>query len=458
MFGSIVTRLAAIVILALTMMVVASLTLSYLTAWRAHETGSFVPLPEQVAAIVKLLDDTSPERRDDVLRAINGDLLHAEISQERSDASSYADASEFAPGLNFVFRRYSEILKGRYVMATISRAGTANNRFTRLFTWGIAHDQVLHLVIGLTDGNYLLIDAQSELGQRIFGIPPGFLLTLMSSAIALAAILALLREARPVKQLSTAVARFAATAELQVLPQGRAREVRSLIEAFDQMQRRIIALLDGRTFIIGAVSHDLKTYVTRLRLRVEAIEDEDKRKGAIIDLEEMSALIGVAQDFTEHALVSPCRQQLDFLTLIRSELSRFGEASITIDAGDLSTCLVDGDAVALRRLVTNLIENAVKFAKSVRVSLNRTEEAIQFIVDDDGPGIPVAERTHIFEPFYRLEKSRSRKTGGAGLGLAIADEIVRGHGGTIKASASPMGGARIIVGLPCDPTPNHNDL
>lgn len=448
MFGSIVTRLATIVILALTMIVVASLTLSYLTAWRAHETGTFVPLPEQVAAIVKLLDETPPERRGDVLRAVNGNMLHVEITQEKSDAMNYADASDFAPGLNFVFRRYSEILKGRYVVASISKAGAANNRLTRIFAWAVARGQVLRLVVGLKNNDYLLIEAQNELGQRIFGIPPGFLLTLMSSAIALAAIFALLREARPVKELSAAVARFAATAELQPLPQGRAREVRSLIEAFGLMQRRIIALLEGRTFIIGAVSHDLKTYVTRLRLRVEAIEVPDKREGAIADLEEMSALIGDAQDFTQHALVSPCRQELDFLTLMQNEIRRFSEASIAVDAGDIFTCRVVGDPVALRRLVANLIGNAVKFAKTVRVSLSRADKGIQFIVDDDGPGIPVAERTHVFEPFYRLEKSRSRKTGGAGLGLAISDEIVRAHGGTIRAGASPMGGARIIVALP----------
>ena len=448
-FSSIVTRLAIIVILALTMMVVASLTLSYLTAWRAHETGTFVPLPEQVAGIVKLLDETLPERRNGVLQAINGNLLHAEIKAVKPDASSHADAAELAPGLNFLFQRYNEVLRGRYVSAAILRSGAGDNRITRMFTWAVTRNQVLRLVIGLNDGAYLLIEAQSELGQRIFGIPPGFLLTLMSSAIALVAILALLREARPVRQLSAAVVRFAATAEMQALPQSRAREVRSLIEAFDLMQQRIITLLEGRTFIIGAVSHDLKTYVTRLRLRVESIDDDEKRKGAITDIEEMSALIDDAQDFTKHALVSPCRKELDILALVRTEISRFGEVSIALDAGNISACRIDGDAVALRRLIANLIGNAVKFANTIRVSLIRAEKGLEFIVDDDGPGIPVPERTHIFEPFYRLEKSRSRKTGGAGLGLAIADEIVRAHGGTIKAGSSPMGGARIIVGLPC---------
>jgi signal transduction histidine kinase len=271
----------------------------------------------------------------------------------------------------------------------------------------------------------------------------------MSSGIGLAAILVLLREARPLKQLAAAVEEFSASLRLQALPNGYAREVKSLVQAFDLMQKRIIALLEGRTFILGAVSHDLKTYVTRLRLRVEAIDAEDKRAKAISDIEEMASLIDNALDLTRQSLVSLERSEVDIATLLREEIEHFVEAEGVVRLAAIEPAVMSGDAVALRRLVANLLDNAMKFGTVVSISLGRSDSMIELIVDDNGPGIPEDERANIFEPFYRLEKSRNRKTGGAGLGLAIADAISRAHGGSIRAEASPLGGARIVISLPC---------
>ncbi len=193
----------------------------------------------------------------------------------------------------------------------------------------------------------------------------------------------------------------------------------------------------------------MKTYITRLRLRAETLEDDDRRTRTARDLDDMAALIDDALAVARGGSVSDRRERVELRELLRTEIDeRPGEAITLREAPNTSGLAVMGDPVALRRLFSNLIDNALRYGSKAEVELARHDEMIEINIDDNGPGIPEAERQAVFEPFYRLEQSRSRETGGSGLGLAIARQIVDAHGGAIAIAQSPQGGARIVVSLP----------
>ena len=233
-----------------------------------------------------------------------------------------------------------------------------------------------------------------------------------------------------------------------VRPRG-APEIKKLIAAVNDMQGRIAALVKGRTMLLGAISHDLKTYITRLRLRAETLEDDTRRERTARDLDDMATLIDDALAVARGGSVSDRREHVDLHKLLRMEIGeRSGEAIELRDTPNITDRSVLGDPVALRRLFSNLIDNALRYGSRCSVEMSCREDLVEVLIDDDGPGIPVAERQAVFEPFYRLEQSRNRATGGSGLGLAIARQIVEAHRGAIAIAQSPQGGARIAVSLP----------
>jgi signal transduction histidine kinase len=214
------------------------------------------------------------------------------------------------------------------------------------------------------------------------------------------------------------------------------------------MQERIAGLVRGRTVLLGAISHDLKTYLTRLRLRAETIPEPEQQERTVRDLDDMTALIEDALALARGASVSERREEVDIADLIAKEIADRKDGRLRLRDAPARPAMVRGDAVALRRLMANLIDNALRYGAGAEVAVEDAGAEIVVLIDDDGPGIPALERSAVFEPFYRVEPSRSRETGGAGLGLAIARAIVEAHGGRIGADGAPEGGARIRIVLP----------
>jgi two-component system, OmpR family, osmolarity sensor histidine kinase EnvZ len=208
----------------------------------------------------------------------------------------------------------------------------------------------------------------------------------------------------------------------------------------------------NRTFMLAAISHDLRTYLTRLRLRVEMMPDPDMRERATRDVEEMSVLLDDALTFARTSFASNRSEQVDLAEIVRHECSERTASDQAIKCDVPATPIhVWGDPAALARIVGNLIDNAVKYGGEAAVALSQAGTEAIMLVDDRGPGVPPAERERIFEPFLRLEASRNRDRGGAGLGLAIARHLVLSLGGTIVVEDRPGGGARFRVALPMIP-------
>jgi signal transduction histidine kinase len=304
----------------------------------------------------------------------------------------------------------------------------------------------LRIAVALNGGGYAVFETHGEISRRIFGLPPGFWIGVLGSLVGIAALFAVWREARPLKALSQAVARFASDGEPHRVPLRGAPELRRLIEAVNRMQERIATLLKGRSVLLGAVSHDLKTYITRLKLRAEMIEDLDQRARAARDLDEMTALIedalAVARGTAAHDRVCV----IDLAELLRTTCLDHPSVRLIVPSGSVE---IEGDPVAMRRLFDNLLDNAMRYGGGrATVDVTPNVAGWRITVDDHGPGIPEKERELAFEPFYRRETSRSRETGGSGLGLAIVRQIVELHGGTIKLGEAPSGGLRVSIELP----------
>jgi two-component system osmolarity sensor histidine kinase EnvZ len=440
-----VGRLMAIVFLSLIALWVVGVGWTYVSQ-TSSRPRIFLPLPKQAAAIVRLLESSDPKRRSDIVEATNSDSLTVTLSDTLP--VTVPDQSRL-PTVEWMVARYVDVLGDREIVASFPEAPGA--RLRRLW-WGPSasvFNQPLKLAIQLETGGYVVFETHGELSRRLFGLPPGFWVGVLGALIGIAAIVAVAREARPLTELARAVSRFGDEATPVAISARGAPEIAKLIHAVNEMQARISALVKGRTMFFGAVSHDLKTYITRLRLRAETIPDEEQQTRAVRDLDDMTLLIDDALAVARSSIVSGQRETVNLVDLIKDDIDRRPKGSVELCVGREATEIpIGADVLAVRRLFANLVDNAIQFGTLCRVTLSTEGRFAIALVDDDGPGIPESERLAVLEPFYRLETSRSRATGGTGLGLAIAKEIVTAHGGTIRLDTSPLGGTRVRIELP----------
>ncbi|RYG02110.1 MAG: HAMP domain-containing protein, partial [Caulobacteraceae bacterium] len=224
-------------------------------------------------------------------------------------------------------------------------------------------------------------------------------------------------------------------------------EINVAVKAFNDMQERLRRYVEDRTAMVGAIAHDLRTPLTRLRFRIENVP-EDVRVKMAADIDQMEEMISAALAFVRDTTRDGERTPLELSSLLESLCDEMAEtgADTQVELGE--KVVLHGDPLALRRLFTNLLENAVKFGGRARARIYSDATSAIVEIEDDGPGIPTDEVERMFEPFYRREPSRSRQTGGIGLGLAVVRSIARGHGGDVTFVNRPGGGLTAKVQLP----------
>lgn len=253
--------------------------------------------------------------------------------------------------------------------------------------------------------------------------------------------------AAPIRRFSQAARGLGTAPYTAPLPVEGPAEMHAAIESFNAMQARIHRLLEERTQMIAAIAHDLRTPLTRLAFRLDDIPAPlHARVNA--DIEEMRAMIAAALDFIRDRSLNPRRERLDFRLLVESVIDDAADAGrdVTLEPGDPVT--IEGDPLALRRAVTNVVDNAVKYGSRARLRLSTGNGRCTLEIDDDGPGIAEALQQRVFEPFFRLESSRSRDTGGVGLGLAFVRSTMIEHGGDVTLCNAARGGLRVTLWLP----------
>lgn len=265
------------------------------------------------------------------------------------------------------------------------------------------------------------------------------------------------RLTRPVATLASAAEALGRDVNAPPLPETGPSEVATAAAAFNTMAERIRRFVQDRTFMLAAIGHDLRTPITRLRLRAEFVEDDHQRARMLADLDDLEAMISATLAFSRDSTATESPARIDLAELVRTILDETADARpelaerLTADVPDHLT--IQARPVALKRALVNLINNAAAYGGSARVVVappTQTPAGLSatLIIDDDGPGIPEADRERMFQPFQRLEASRNRSTGGVGLGLPIARNIIRAHGGDVTLESRQGGGLRARVILP----------
>jgi signal transduction histidine kinase len=252
---------------------------------------------------------------------------------------------------------------------------------------------------------------------------------------------------RPMRRLAAAAEALGRGEATEPLPETGPEDIRHTAEAFNRMQERLKRFVADRTRMLAAIGHDLRTPITSLRLRAEFVGDPDIREKMLATIDEMQKMTEATLTFAREESAAEETRSVDLGALVQSlsdDLADVGH-DVTFDNGLRVNYRCRADS--LRRAIRNLIENAVRYGKRARVAIAKNTDSIDIIVEDDGPGIPPELAEQAFMPFFRFEDSRNRETGGVGLGLAIARNIVRNHGGDIRL-VNHASGLRAIVTLP----------
>lgn len=276
---------------------------------------------------------------------------------------------------------------------------------------------------------------------------------LMTVTAALLAWWAVRRMTAPMRVLAEAADRLGRDVNAPPLPEAGPTEVAQAAVAFNLMAARIRRFVADRTFLLTAIGHDLKTPITRLKLRAEWMEDDEQRRKMLADLDELEAMVQATLAFGKDVAAGESARRIDLPALLRTVLDEATDArpgaNTSVGYDGPETLAIEARPVALKRAVANMVGNALAYGGSAHVSVRLAEEGMVAVhVDDEGPGIPMADMDRVFEPFHRLENSRSRETGGTGLGLPITRNIMRAHGGDVTLMNRHGGGLRATLTLP----------
>ena len=302
--------------------------------------------------------------------------------------------------------------------------------------------------VALGHGRWLNVAVGPPPGAPAWGLT--FVLTFLLSAlgIAVVAVLTGRRIAKPMRGLAAAAGRLGRGEAVEDLSEAGPVETRETVRAFNHMRGRLDRYLRDRTAMLAAISHDLRTPITSLRLHAEFVEDAGTKTRILAALDEMQRMTEDALAFIREDMHREETRTVDLHALLDSVAADLAELGHDIAVAGGARVLAACRAVALRRALRNLLENAAAYGGRASARIERDGSGIRVVVEDEGPGIPEDDLDRVFEPFVRLESSRSRDTGGSGLGLAIARSIVRGHGGDVALENRAEGGLRATVALP----------
>lgn len=411
------------------------------------------PPVTQIRAIADVLSAATPGARDDLLEAVSSSILVATLEPARTAATPEADEREVGEDLRDTpdFVEHVALIGER--LLSIHRLGRPRSTLgpPSLFATAIG---ALRFRLSLADGTILRLDTRTPFVVTLFGLPAGVGAGLLGTIFALVAFVLLHREIRPLTALAAAVDRIDPSGAPIALPaiSVRAPETATLLTAFERMQTRLQTLIAGRFALIGGVQHDVRSFATRLRLRVEHIADPTERDKAVADIDDMIGLLDNAL-LTARAGVGRLDEELlDLAALIRQEVADLGAAGRPIRLGvappssrEVPVLL---DRTAFRRIVANLVDNAIEFGREATIDLEERQGRAIVSVSDAGAGIAPEVAALLFEPFVRGEPSRARRTGGAGLGLAVVRSLVEAQDGTVEIGRSDAGGARVVLSFP----------
>ena len=422
-------------------------------------------LAQQIADIVKLLDSLPAAERRRVVAVFNAPPLAISLERPRIEPASASAETDFPHSMFSAVLRYA---LGEDAQVNVVRLEGAPPSFRpgpragpqempMMQGRGLGHGMgpgfatagtFFTVQIALHDGSWVTFD--SQLSPQATGVPLRLALTLLIllGTVIVLSLVAVRWVTGPLAALATAAEKLGEDINRPPLPETGPSEAQRAARAFNTMQQRLSRFIADRTRIFTAMSHDLKTPITRLRLRTEMLEDEALRAKFAKDLEEMEAMVAQTLDFMRDASTREALQRVDAMALLESLQTDYQDSGSKIEIEGSIARPYTGRPLALRRCLTNLVDNAIRYGDRANIRVEDTAERLTIRVLDDGPGIAEGELEQAFEPFFRGEASRSRETGGTGLGLGIARNIARAHGGELVLRNRSEGGLEAILTLP----------
>jgi len=435
-----------------------------------------VELLERTAAMVRVLEATPPRTRPEILRAVRSPRLRYWITAV--PALNEANGSFMEQRLAQALEELLPAAQRPPVRAHITEQDWPRGWLERQDRAHRDHDRLreteenaaqnaddddegfaprrrpggmgLTLSVALSDGQWLNVETGFRATRTGWAWPSLLSMSLTALAILAVVILSVRRITRPLKALSNAAERLGRGEDVEPLAESGPAEVQRTTAAFNAMRERLTRFVRDRTVMLAAISHDLRTPLTSLRLHAELVENGETREKLLSILEEMQRMTEATLAFAREEAAREETRAVDLAALVDSLCADLAALGKDVTFADATRAPLSCRPVALKRALRNLIENAVAYGARARVALNETAHDFAITIDDDGPGIPEADQERVFGPFVRLEESRSRETGGIGIGMAIARSIVRAHGGDISLANRAEGGLRATVRLPKD--------
>ncbi|GAB4057936.1 ATP-binding protein [Uliginosibacterium sediminicola] len=426
--GSLFARIALLLILGLLAAQGVSLWLQSGERASAVAAARGEGMATRMAEIVRVLEATAPANRPGLLPALNSPAMRVSLIAP--------EALIGKPPRGQIAKLLAERLGSPRELHSVGNGMPQHEQTRREFELRLADGQWLRLVAELDAATPAL---SGELLLRLAAI---------SLIVLLVVLLAVRQLGRPLQQLASAADSLGRDLAAAPLAEQGTREMRHAAAAFNRMQARIRSLVDERARALAAVSHDLRTPLTRLRLRAELVEDDALREQISSDLDAMTTMIDSTLDYLRNLQESEAPRRIDMNALLQSiaEDSAVLGRQVAIDAQ--LTLAYSGRLGALRRALQNLVDNACKYGSQVRIRAEDSSTLLRLIVEDAGPGVPEEALAKLAEPYYRPDVARRSDTGGVGLGLSIARDIALLHGGRLLLANRPGGGFAATLELP----------
>jgi two-component system osmolarity sensor histidine kinase EnvZ len=307
-----------------------------------------------------------------------------------------------------------------------------------------SYKELIDLRIKYQNGYFKFLiprDRVTSSSARIFAL----WITVPPIIMVLISLIFLKNQTRPITNLAKIAEKFGKGEEIEEFKPSGAAEIRQAGYEFDRMRKRIIRHLNQRSEMLSGISHDLRTPLTRMKLQIAFIKDKDLAGKLTEDINEMEKMLNEYLQFTSSSYLEK-NEQFNLTDLIIETIEKYNNKNISSNL--LSETHIYGRKNLIKRCINNLIDNAIKYGDKVNVELSKGTNNLFIKIDDNGPGIPETEYENVFKPFYKIDKGRAESKSSVGLGLSIASDIIRSHGGNIKLEKSSMNGLGVKIFLP----------
>lgn len=416
-------------------------------------------MSQRIANIAHLVSGTPAAGRQRIVSAVNDATFKVSLSPE-SELNENEDASFEA----VLIRRYvqgqlkADSVRNVFVLLLdLSERETGQNLPGTTMRMGMQMAQIIsgaplhHAIrvsIQLADGQWVNFSSAVPESDSFWSTASVFSLLSMTAAVILLSIWVVRRLTNPLRAFAAAAERLGKDVQAPPLPNTGPVEVRRAAQAFNGMQDRLRRFVENRTSMLAAISHDLRTPLTRLRLRAELVEVEENRTKMLAALDDMEAMISSTLAFARQDAECEETRTVDISALLESICDDMADTGASVELDTPDKVRLNCRPTAMKRAFVNLIDNAVKYGGNARIQLGIGGEALSVTIEDDGPGIEADKLEQVFQPFFRVEPSRNPETGGAGLGLSVAQTIIHAHGGEIFLANRVPRGLKVTIRLP----------